>query len=116
MWTPWYKPTKGVFIYNGFLEESILSKDGGIDRIYLSDVRRRLMKDDIHEEKKDRYYRLPGKFLSCHMSTLLICTSYIIALKTLALKALWLTSPPADFHSKYMNTRAVVELPSVPNS
>ncbi|MCA1750269.1 MAG: hypothetical protein LC670_00515 [Flavobacteriales bacterium] len=53
---------EGVFIYNGFPEEYILSKDGGIDRIYLSDVRRRLMKEDNQEGKKERYYRLPGKF------------------------------------------------------
>lgn len=54
----------GVFIYNGFLEDYILSKDGGIDRIYLSNVRRRQMEADKPPKKKNdqRYYSLPGKF------------------------------------------------------
>jgi hypothetical protein len=64
---------EGTVIYSGLLAEYILSKDGGIDRLYLTEVKRRFLKDDIipnggvpeNPEAADqdkRYYYLPGQF------------------------------------------------------
>lgn len=68
------KTDEGTVIYSGLLTDYILTKEGGIDRIYLSSVKRRFLKDDIiygpgnpTEQKQDntedkRYYYLPGQF------------------------------------------------------
>jgi len=65
---------EGTVIYSGLLTDYILTKEGGIDRIYLSSVKRRFLKDDIlngpesqTEQKPEdpddkRYYYLPGQF------------------------------------------------------
>lgn len=49
----------GPLLYMGILAEYILSKDGGIDRIYLTDVTRRKLADD---RKNEDPYELPGEF------------------------------------------------------
>lgn len=61
---------EGTVLYTGLLEEYILSREGGIDRIYLTDVKRRFFKNDIDtnddltkEESgvdNDHYYYMPG--------------------------------------------------------
>lgn len=67
------KTDEGTIIYTGLLADYILTKEGGIDRIYLTDVKRRFFKDDItnkvespaelDESANDsRYYYLPGRF------------------------------------------------------
>ena len=66
------KTDEGTVIYTGLLADYILTKEGGIDRIYLTDVKRRFLKDDIkaanaateHKQTEDdhRYYYLPGQF------------------------------------------------------
>ncbi len=67
------KTDEGTIIYTGLLADYILTKEGGIDRIYLTDVKRRFFKDDItnkvespaelDESTNDsRYYYLPGRF------------------------------------------------------
>lgn len=59
----------GPVIYMGILSDYVLSKDGGIDRICLSKVRRRKLSDDPSSEAKidsqniqKNYYTLPGDF------------------------------------------------------
>jgi hypothetical protein len=59
---------EGTIIYKGVLEDYILSKDGGMDRIVLTDVKRRFFKDDGKEE---RNYTLPGQFLVIPFSKIL---------------------------------------------
>lgn len=57
------------YIYRGFLQHYILSKDG-LDRIYMSSVYRRKMSEDKPEEEHQtsdleqdsRYYFIPGEF------------------------------------------------------
>jgi len=67
------KTDEGTVIYSGLLAEYILSKDGGIDRLYLTEVKRRFLKDDIvpaadltksseATDQDKRYYYLPGQF------------------------------------------------------
>lgn len=68
------KTDEGTVIYTGLLADYILTKEGGIDRIYLTSVKRRFLKDDIItapsesiEQKQknnedNRYYYLPGQF------------------------------------------------------
>lgn len=65
---------EGTVIYSGLLTDYILTREGGIDRIYLTSVKRRFLKDDIiydqeaqtdqkEENTEDkRYYYLPGQF------------------------------------------------------
>lgn len=60
----------GTMVYSGTLENYFLSKDNGLDRIYLSNVYRRKMKDDLDRTKPnvgyldryldERYYAMPG--------------------------------------------------------
>lgn len=60
----------GTMVYSGTLENYFLSKDNGLDRIYLSNVYRRKMKDDLDRTKPnvgyleryldERYYPMPG--------------------------------------------------------
>jgi len=62
--------SEGNFIYSGILENFFLSKDNGLDRIYLSNVYRRRLKDDLEADKPNlgylarhmdtRYYSMPG--------------------------------------------------------
>lgn len=59
---------EGTVIYSGILQDYYLSKDNGLDRIYLSQVYRRKLKDDLaHAEQSDiqkldeRYYQMPGE-------------------------------------------------------
>lgn len=59
---------EGTVIYKGVLEEYILSKDGGVDRIYLTDVKRRFLKDD---NKPESNYTMPGKFFVIPFSKIL---------------------------------------------
>lgn len=68
------KTNEGTVIYSGLLADYILTKDGGIDRIYLTEVKRRSLKDDLIYNPDDdanntatappdnRYYYLPGQF------------------------------------------------------
>lgn len=57
------KTDEGSIIYSGLLTEYVLSNEGGIDRLYLTDVKRRYLKDD-HREKpnEEKYYYMPGQF------------------------------------------------------
>lgn len=59
---------EGSVIYSGILQDYYLSKDNGLDRIYLSQVYRRKLKDDLaYAEQSDvqkldeRYYQMPGE-------------------------------------------------------
>lgn len=59
---------EGSVIYSGILQDYYLSKDNGLDRIYLSQVYRRKLKDDLafadqtNEQRLDeRYYEMPGE-------------------------------------------------------
>jgi hypothetical protein len=64
--------SEGNIIYSGILEDFYLSKDNGLDRIYLRNVYRRKLKDDLSADKPNvgfldrhldaRYYAMPGDF------------------------------------------------------
>jgi hypothetical protein len=62
--------SEGTVIYSGILKEFYLSKTEGLDRIYLSNVYRRKLKDDKLPEPDgsdetafdERYYDMPGDF------------------------------------------------------
>ena len=62
------KSDQGTIIYTGILADYVLSKDGGIDRIYLTNVKRRYLRDDKLNQPQEnndndgRYYHLPGQF------------------------------------------------------
>ncbi len=66
------KTSEGDFIYCGILENFILTQEGGLDRLYMANVYRRKLKNDVKEHlndqsitnKKfdDRYYNMPGQF------------------------------------------------------
>jgi hypothetical protein len=57
-------------IYSGILEDYYLSKDNGLDRLYLHNVYRRRLKDDLNPDQPNvgylerhldpRYYAMPG--------------------------------------------------------
>lgn len=53
---------EGSVIYSGIVDEYILSKAGGMDSVYLSNVKRRYLKDDEHDSNTNPYYFLPGQF------------------------------------------------------
>jgi hypothetical protein len=60
--------TEGSMIYSGILQDYYLSKDNGLDRIYLSQVHRRKFKDDLDpadqsnvQRLDERYYEMPGE-------------------------------------------------------
>lgn len=63
----------GNIIYSGTLEDYFLSKENGLDRIYLSNVYRRRLKDDLSSDQPNvgylerhldsRYYSMPGDLL-----------------------------------------------------
>lgn len=60
---------EGSVIYSGILQDYYLSKDNGLDRIYLSQVYRRKLKDDLISDSDNeptrqldvRYYKMPGE-------------------------------------------------------
>jgi hypothetical protein len=62
--------SEGDIIYSGILEDFYLSKDNGLDRIYLRNVYRRNLKDDLEQNtpspgflnrsSDERYYAMPG--------------------------------------------------------
>lgn len=54
--------SEGSVIYSGILSSYVLSSSTGIDRLYLSDTRRRYLKNDNKQEIDERYYELPGDF------------------------------------------------------
>lgn len=62
------KSDQGTIIYTGILADYVLSQDGGIDRIYLTNVKRRYLRDDKmnqpqeNSDNDERYYYLPGQF------------------------------------------------------
>lgn len=57
------KSDEGTIIYSGLLTEYVLSKEGGIDRLYLTDVKRRYLKNDEREKPgENKYYYMPGQF------------------------------------------------------
>jgi hypothetical protein len=58
---------EGTIIYTGILHDYFLSKDNGLDRIYLKQVYRRKLQNDLPSEKAselqtldERYYEMPG--------------------------------------------------------
>ena len=79
------KTDEGTVIYSGLLADYILTKDAGIDRIYLTEVKRRFLKADAPEEDPDakleenteeifqdsRYYYLPGQFFIIPYSSII---------------------------------------------
>ncbi|MBP9689681.1 MAG: hypothetical protein KBE91_08735 [Bacteroidia bacterium] len=59
------KTDEGTIIYMGLLADYVLSKDGGLDRVYLKNVRRRFLntlQENIEIETPNKYYELPGEF------------------------------------------------------
>jgi len=59
------KTDEGTIIYMGLLADYVLSKDGGLDRIYLKDVRRRFLNnqtEQAEDNSTNKYYELPGEF------------------------------------------------------
>ena len=66
--------SEGTVIYSGLLSEYVLSREGGIDRIYLTNTKRRFFKDDQVNatnpsaeganvsDDDERYYYMPGEF------------------------------------------------------
>lgn len=62
--------TEGNLIYSGQLEDYFLTKENSLDRIYLTNVYRRKLKDDLQtdvpnpgfmaRDTDERYYRMPG--------------------------------------------------------
>lgn len=58
------KTDEGTIIYSGLLTEYVLSKEGGIDRLYLTDVKRRYLRDDHKQTPAidQKYYFMPGQF------------------------------------------------------
>lgn len=54
--------SEGSVIYTGCLSAYVLSSSTGIDRLYLSDTRRRYLKDDVKQNGQERYYEMPGEF------------------------------------------------------
>ncbi|MBT1703614.1 hypothetical protein [Chryseosolibacter indicus] len=62
--------SEGDMIYSGVLKDFFLSKDNGLDRIYLSNVYRRSFRNDLANEENnpgflardtdERYYTMPG--------------------------------------------------------
>jgi hypothetical protein len=65
--------SEGNVIYSGILENYFLSQTNGLDRIYLTNVYRRKLKDDLDADKPnpgflardtdERYYSMPGYLL-----------------------------------------------------
>jgi hypothetical protein len=79
------KTDEGTVIYTGLLADYILTKEGGIERIYLTSVKRRFLKDDIskstdaiteqkQKEKESKYYYLPGQFFIIPYNMVIIFT------------------------------------------
>jgi hypothetical protein len=65
--------SEGSVIYSGILQDYYLSKDNGLDRIYLSQVYRRKLKDDLAPSDQsniqrldERYYQMPGELFVIH--------------------------------------------------
>ena len=56
------KTAEGSILYSGYLSHYVLSSSNGIDQLYLSDVKRRYLKDDHQPENIDPYYYMPGNF------------------------------------------------------
>ena len=62
------KADNGDVIYTGALHHFILSKTEGLDRLYLQNVYRRKLSDDLHtneeslveRDEDERYYKMPG--------------------------------------------------------
>lgn len=50
--------SEGTVVYSGWLSDYVLSKNGGLDRIYLQEVKRRYINDDYSENE----YVMEGKF------------------------------------------------------
>ena len=52
----------GSVIYSGFLVDFNLSRDGGLESIYLTQVARRYLTQDLTDDgrRKQRYYDIPG--------------------------------------------------------
>jgi hypothetical protein len=63
--------SEGNIIYSGTLEDYFLSKENGLDRVYLRNVYRRRLKDDLSGDQPNvgylerhldsRYYSMPGE-------------------------------------------------------
>jgi hypothetical protein len=65
--------SEGSVIYSGILQDYYLSKDNGLDRLYLSQVYRRKLKDDLEyaeqspvQKLDERYYQMPGELFVIH--------------------------------------------------
>lgn len=53
---------EGTIIYRGLLSDYVLTGNSGIDHIYLKEVKRRYLKDDLVLNADERYYDMPGDF------------------------------------------------------
>lgn len=51
---------EGSVLYSGVVKDYLLNKEGGLDSIYLSEAKRRYLKDDNLQSKPNTYYFLPG--------------------------------------------------------
>ncbi len=57
------KTAEGEILYTGYLSHYVLSSSSGIEQLYLSDVKRRYLKNDKKQQTDERYYYMPGNFL-----------------------------------------------------
>ena len=81
--------SEGDIIYSGILEDFYLSKENGLDRIYLRNVYRRNLKDDLAQDKENvgylnrhldvRYYQMPGDiFIVSYEKVINMNVSYLM--------------------------------------
>lgn len=78
--------SEGEYIYCGILEDFFLTKEGGLDRLYLKNVYRRKLVNDIRTAQKyypqskkfdERYYSMPGEyFVIFHKNVLNLNVTY----------------------------------------
>ncbi len=53
--------SEGTVLYSGIVDDYYLGTNGGLDRIFIKNAKRRYLKSD--HSKNDPYYRIPGDYL-----------------------------------------------------
>lgn len=83
------KSDEGSIIYMGILADYILSKEGGLDRIYLRDVKRRYLVKDKPVNDENPYYQMPGEFfvISAQQIINIHITYYSVSIDDTSLQA-----------------------------
>ena len=73
----------------GILADYILSKEGGLDRIYLRDVKRRYLVKDKPDNDENLYYQMPGEFfvISAQQIINIHITYYSVSIDDTSLQA-----------------------------